>query len=115
MSDLILFFKKFFSIYCLIITILGTIGNTFSCFVCLRKRLRKTTLFKLFAFINISDALGLYEWNLQNFFVNFATDYDFVYLWYCKSENYLQNVTSELSAWLLVKLYKKFLNKLPDM
>ena len=110
MSEFILFLKKFLAIYCLIIVIFGTIGNTFSFFICLRKRLRNTTLFKLFAFINVSDSLGLYGWNLQIFFENFTTNYDFVYLWYCKSENYLQNVTSELSSWLLVKLYIEFLN-----
>ena len=112
MGEVITVLKKIFSLYCLLLAIYGTIGNIISILICMRKRLRNITPFKLFAFIAASDAVGLYQWNLHQFFVNYAQDFDFVYLWYCRYNNYMQNIICEFSAWLLVKKILKMLIKI---
>ena len=95
-------FHKIFGIFNLLLIIFGTFGNFLACFICLRKRLRKITTFKLLAFNTISDTIGLYEWNLQVIFVAYFEDYELISLWYCKMNDFLQNIAFEISAWLLV-------------
>jgi hypothetical protein len=95
--------KQVVCYYMITITILGTIGNCISCFICLRPSLRKINTFKIFASIAIVDTFGLYEWNIYQIALYlYGIDLYYVSIWACKLLNYFQYVTFETSAWLLV-------------
>ena len=101
--DLVNLLQKIISGYNFFIAIVGTFANLLTCHICLRKKLKRFTTFKLYAFNSVSDMIGLYQWNifqfvLYNFHVNLQHN-----LWYCYMCSYLQITTFEISAWLLVK------------
>ena len=107
MVDLILVFKKMVATINLCLIIFGTIGNLLTATICLRKRLRKINTFKFFAFNAILDAVGLYEWNLRQLVLYFFNkDWSLQSLIYCKWNSYIQYVSLEASAWILVILFK---------
>jgi hypothetical protein len=99
-------FTKVFSIYALLLTILGTAGNSLSCFICLRKSLRTRATFKLLAFLTVSDIVALYQWNLKHFVATFFGhyDWDLVYLTLCRLDQFLQTSSLQFSAWILVSI-----------
>lgn len=98
---------KVLGIYSIILTILGTLLNGFIFLVCLRKNLRKINAFKFFAIISISDTISLYEWNLEHFInVFFNVNFSYTNLVWCRLGTYLQYVSLEYSAWLLVSKFK---------
>ena len=100
----VLIAKYVFSCYNIAIAILGSISNLLVCFICLRKKLRKRSTFKLFAFAAIKNMLSLYQWNLyQVVLYLFNTDLNSKYLMCCLLISYFQHVTFESSAWFLVK------------
>jgi hypothetical protein len=102
--DAVLIAKYVFSSYNIAIAVLGTISNLLICFICLRKKLRKRSTFKLFAFAAITNMLSLYQWNLyQVVLYLFNTDLNSKYLACCLLISYFQHVTFESSAWFLVK------------
>ena len=73
--------------------------------VCLRKRLRKLPTFIYLFTISVSDATSLSIWNLNHFlFIYFNLQPEFKSLIYCKIGVFLQYVSLEYSAWLLVML-----------
>ena len=102
-SNTILGITKALGVYTIIITILGTLLNGIIFFVCLRKNLRKVNAFKFFAIISIADTISLYEWNLEHFInVYFDVNFSYTNLVWCRLGTYLQYVSLEFSAWLLV-------------
>jgi hypothetical protein len=98
-------FYKALAVYSLFLVIFGTIGNLCTCFICMRKSLRKTTCFVFLSFISIIDIFTLYTWNLSNFIVPF---YGYFHensniIW-CKLSVFLQFFSLQSSAWLLVTM-----------
>ena len=101
--------KKLLGAYALLLTIVGTIGNVLIFSICIKKEMRKINTFKFFAFISISDCLALYEWNLKHFIAAyFGIDFNFMSLAWCRLSLYLQYVTLQFSAWILVYIYISF-------
>ena len=99
----VLLAKQIVCYYMITITLLGTVGNFISCFICLRPRLRKINTFKIFASIAVVDSFGLYEWNIRQIVLYlYGIDLNNVSVWGCKLLSYFQYVTFEASAWLLV-------------
>ena len=106
--DTIMLFRKIFACYQIMLTILGTIGNGFSIYVCTRKSMRKVNTFKLYAFAMFFDTMSIYPWIIYMFYLNvievdlYTTD-----LLYCKWSNYFQYIGFQASAWFLVKILIK--------
>ena len=86
--------------------IIGLLGNSFTFFICLRKRLRKTNTFLLMAILSANDLASLAVWNLDLFlmaFFNFAHEY--LSLWWCRISVFVQYYSLQYSAWLLVNSF----------
>ena len=102
-SNTILNVTKVLGVFALIITIVGTLLNGLIFYVCLRKKLRKVNAFKFFAMISITDIIALYEFNLKHFIVPFyGIDYNYISLTWCRISIFIQYVSLQYSAWLLV-------------
>jgi hypothetical protein len=98
--------KKILGTYALLLTIIGTIGNALIFLICIKKEMRRINTFKFLAFISISDLIALYEWNLKHFIAAFfGIDFNFMSLAWCRLSLYLQYVTLQFSAWILVNIY----------
>lgn len=98
-------FNKILGIYALILTVFGTLANGLLLYICSRKKLRSVNTFKFFAIMSISDTICLYEWNLNHFvtiFYNF--DLFFYSLFWCRFSTFMQQISLEYSAWILVIL-----------
>ena len=93
--------------YSLIITVLGTLFNTLILCVCLQKNMREVNAFKFFAIISIVDTVALYEWNLGHFIsAYYNIDYTYISLTWCRLSTFMQYVSLEYSAWMLVSIPK---------
>jgi hypothetical protein len=89
--------------YSLVLIVSGTLCNCLIFLVCTRPNLRKINTFKLFAFLSVSDILTLYHWNLDNLlYIKYGKYFNLVFLWKCRISNYLQYLTLQYSAWILV-------------
>jgi hypothetical protein len=93
--------RAVFSVYSLIVTILGTLLNIFSFYICLR--VKKNTTFIFLRFFAIFNIFALYWWNL-NHFLSVFVDLDLLSagLWVCKIGNFVQFTSLQLAAWFLV-------------
>lgn len=89
--------------YAASIAILGTIGNSLSFFICIRKRLRTTPTFIIIAFNVLCDIPVLYSWNLIKFFqVFFAYPIQDINEHTCKTMILIQFISAQSSSFLLV-------------
>ncbi len=101
---------KVLAIYSLLLVILGTLGNLFTCFVCCCKRLRKVTTFNFIAFMSITEILTLYVWNLDHFLLPFfGFEIEPLNIHACRFSVFLQFFSLQYSIWILVSLKKYFL------
>ncbi len=98
-------FNVFLAYYSIFLAIFGTIGNILSFIICLRPHLRKIPTFIFFAYMMIMHTISLYFWNFNIFILTF---YGFtigdVNLASCRITSYLQGVSFQSSAFLLVTL-----------
>lgn len=77
--------KKALGATSIILIVLGTVGNALIIYFCLKKRLRTLNTFKFYLFMAISDALSLYEWNLDHFVATFfKIDFNTTSAMWCK-------------------------------
>lgn len=107
MSEVFIVLTKIFGIYALCLTILGTVFNVASFYVCYR--IKNNSTFTIMTFLTLIDALTLYYWNLNNFLVPFANiSMLTTNLWLCKIGNFIQFSSLEISGWLLVRIICHF-------
>ncbi|CAF0884018.1 unnamed protein product [Brachionus calyciflorus] len=93
--------------YSLMLIIIGTISNLIIFYICSRKTLRNISTFKFLSILALSDTICLYEWNLKHFTVAyFNIAYNFIYLPWCRLEQFLQQTFLQYSAWILVSIAK---------
>lgn len=94
---------KALGVWCLVLTIVGTIGNLFIFLICVTK-LRSQVTFVFIAFLAVVDALSLYEWNLTHFYEAFHISSALVdgNILICRLISFSQYITLHSSAWLLV-------------
>ena len=106
MLDAVMILRKILACYQLSLTIIGTLGNGFSIYVCTRKSMRKVSTFKLYAFSMFFDTISIYPWIIYMFYLNvIEIDLYTSDLLYCKWSNYFQYIGFEASAWFLVRIY----------
>ena len=102
--ELISILKKVIGTYNFLLMIFGTIGNSLTAFICLRRR--------RFSTVAILDIIGLYEWNLRQFvYFFFGIDLVFISLVFCDLSSLIQHVCFESSAWILVSLTRITITK----
>lgn len=95
---------KFFGMYALFLTIIGTIGNIIIFIV--TSKLTKPNTFVYLRFLAISDILTLYYWNLDKFVLSFTrANYQNMSVAMCKIGNYIQYTTLQFSSWMLVNKF----------
>ena len=89
MTNVYVTLQQVFGIFSIILLVVGTIGNLFSCYVC--QRIKNNSTFTFISFLTIADLLTLYYWNLNNFLSKFTTiDLLTTSLWVCKIGNFIQ-------------------------
>lgn len=96
---------KVFGAYSLFLTIFGTISNTLSIFICLRKKLRKNPMFIFFSFMLIFDTIALFEYNLSTGFYKPFNDgiiLEHLSEAWCKLSAFLQVFALHASVWFLL-------------
>ena len=90
--------------YIVSMAFLGTIGSILVFIVAFR--LRDTTTFVFINFLAVTDALCLYEWNLDDFnYIYFSISLQESTLVGCKVMNFFQFTAMQSSAWLLVNIF----------
>ena len=101
--DLLTLINKIIGVSSLFLAVFGVIGNSFTCYVCLRKRLRKINTFMFLSILSICDLMSLQVWNLDQFLLAFfGFSLEFTSLWLCKIAIFFQYYSLQNSAWLLV-------------
>jgi hypothetical protein len=102
-DDAVNSYLAFLSVYVIVLAVVGTIGNIFSFFVCLRKELRKVPTFVFLAFTMLADSLCLYFWNINTYMIRFK-GYSIAYIDIesCRITTFLQGISLQSSAYLLV-------------
>ena len=105
--------NKILGAYALFLIIFGTIGNIFSCYICLKKNLRSVPTFIFLSFMVVTDSISLYFWNLNHFvgrFYGYVIDGINIHL--CRFFILIQLFAFQSSSWLLVswKLRAKLMN-----
>ena len=96
-----------FGVYSLLVILVGTLGNMLIFMTCMR--LKKNTTFIFLRFLSISDTVALYFWNLNHFLVAFFNiDLETLHFMSCKLVMYLQFVSLQISAWILVIFFNLF-------
>ncbi|RNA11052.1 FMRFamide receptor-like [Brachionus plicatilis] len=92
---------KILGAYALFLTIAGTVLNLVVFGICIRKRLWRTSTFKLIAVLSLNCIIGLYEWNLKHFIDPFfGVDFNFTSLSWCRLSIFLQYFSLQYSAWI---------------
>lgn len=107
MTDIYLI-QSITGIYSLLMIIIGTASNMIALFVCIQKSLRKVPSFVLMIFMLLSDTTSLYYFNLSTFYNSaYGTRLENQSHLFCKTHLFMQYLSWETSAWLLVssKLY----------
>ena len=93
------------SVISLVLTIVGTLGNSLIFLTCVL-RLRKQVTFVFLAFMSVMDTASLYEWNLAHFIDNYVgRSYMTPTLVTCRLFDFVQYLTLQSSAWLLVRTF----------
>jgi hypothetical protein len=101
MINIFLLMNKILGVYALFITVLGTLLNLFSFFICLR--IKRNTTFIFMASFSLANAFCLYWWNLNNFLKEFVyVDLLAISVWVCRVGNFVQFTSLEIAAWHLV-------------
>jgi hypothetical protein len=104
MSDIFAFevLERVIGIYCLLLTVIGSVLNMFCFCICL-SLIRRNGTFIFMAFFSLSNLVSLFWWNVVNFFVPFF-DFDLksASTVGCKIGSYLQFSSLQISAWFLV-------------
>lgn len=90
--------------YCLpLLIISGTIGNTLSFVVLIRKRMRSTSIYVYLLFLACVDMLVLYTSAFKTW-IRILTDFEFLHQsgFTCKTTMFVLLVSQHMSAWLIV-------------
>lgn len=94
---------KCLGFYCLMLMILCPILNLITCYVCMRKHLKNNATFKLTLFGSLSDVFTVFGFNLSHFTTTFLNiDYTTVSIVWCRLNWFIQYVSLQYSAWILV-------------
>ena len=94
---------KVLAIYSIFLMVFGTIGNTFSIFICLKHKLRTVPTFIFYSFLLISDTLSLFWWNMDHYLLVFENyQLEDLGLHACRTVTFFQLFSFQWSAWLLV-------------
>ena len=99
---------KIIGVVCLLLAIVGTIGNFLIFLVCFI-RLRTQVTFIFIMFLAITDTVTLYGWNIAHFSSAFYDTNLQQSIWTCRVMNFFQFASFHSSAWLLVSLFTKYL------
>ena len=95
--------------YALAIAFLGLLGNITIFVVSFKSK--SNSMFVLFCFLSLNDALSLYFWNLNHFvYSSFNLDLQNFNIYSCKIGSWIQFSSLQSSAWILVNP-KKLKNK----
>ena len=94
--------------YAIAIAFLGLLGNI-TIFVVSFKA-KSNSMFVLFCFLSLNDALCLYFWNLNHFvYSSFNLDLQNFNIYSCKIGSWIQFSSLQSSAWILVTAILTFL------
>ena len=92
-------------IYNLLLIFIGTLINSFGCYICLRSKLRAYTKFIFFSLIFLSDTISLYNWCLNHFLQAFDLEIlSDSNVWFCRILQLIEYAFLEFSSWLLVSV-----------
>jgi hypothetical protein len=87
--------------YALVIAFLGLLGNITIFLVSFKAK--SSSMFVLFCFLSLNDALSLYFWNLNHFvYSSFNLDLQNFNIYSCKIGSWIQFSSLQSSAWTLV-------------
>ena len=94
------------------ITLVGTILNIFTVYICTRKSLWYIPQFQFVIYMSIADSISLYFWNISEFTITFfgAAVGDFNEI-ACKTTSFLQYFSTQSSVYVLVYFLKNSHNK----
>lgn len=94
-------YLKILGIYVLIITIVGTIFNTLTIYIC--RKVKQNSLFTFYQFYNFFSTIGMYYWNLNYFVMAYGPYPDlFLTTWPCRIGTYIQFICLQLIGWNIV-------------
>jgi hypothetical protein len=96
---------RFFSIYALVLVIVGTLGNLLTIIISCRKNLRRYVTMRYLIAVSVCDIISLYGWNLNNFYkYTISSNYsnlEEISLAHCRIMSYMTFVGLQLSSWCL--------------
>lgn len=94
-----------FSIYALILVIIGTCGNLLTIIILCRPNLRRYVTMRYLIAVSVCDTVSLYGWNLNNFYkFTISSNYhnlEEISLAHCRLLSYMTFVGLQLSSWFL--------------
>lgn len=94
-------YLKILGIYVLIITIVGTIFNTLTIYIC--RKVKQNSLFTFYQFYNFFSTIGMYYWNLNYFVMAYGPYPDlFLTTWPCRIGTYIQFICLQMIGWNIV-------------
>lgn len=97
----------YLSYYSLFLIIMGSICNLTSFMIMMRKQMRKHPCMRYLAVLSLTDAMVLYQWNMNTFYKYHLTspplnlDLEEISLFWCRWLSYMAFSCLQLSAWLL--------------
>ncbi|CAF1960484.1 unnamed protein product [Rotaria magnacalcarata] len=99
------FVIHYLSIYALLLTIFGTIGNVLTIVVLFRRHLRRFVTVRYLIAVSICDIISLYGWNLNNFYKfnisRVGGNIEDLSLVHCRLISFMTFVALQLSSWCL--------------
>ena len=94
-----------FSIYALLLVIVGTLGNLLTIIILCRRNLRRYVTMQYLIAVSVCDTVSLYGWNLNNFYkFTISSNYhniEEISLAHCRILSYMTFVGLQLSSWCL--------------
>ncbi|CAF3919878.1 unnamed protein product [Rotaria sp. Silwood1] len=94
-----------FSLYALVLVIIGTLGNLLTIIILCRQNLRRYVTMRYLIAVSVCDIIALYGWNLNNFYKftisSTNTNLEEISLVHCRVVSYLAFVGLQLSSWCL--------------
>ncbi|CAF3000992.1 unnamed protein product [Rotaria sp. Silwood2] len=94
-----------FSLYALVLVIIGTLGNALTIIILCRRNLRRYVTMRYLIAVSVCDIISLYGWNLNNFYKftisTTNTNLEAISLVHCRVISYLTFVGLQLSSWCL--------------
>lgn len=94
-----------FSIYALLLVIIGTLGNTLTIIVLCRRNLRRSVTMRYLIAVSVCDILSLYGWNLNNFYKftisPTGSNLEQISIVHCRIVSFLTFAGLQLSSWCL--------------